>query len=212
MKMRYDHGEEDMALYPGARFDAKTNLHVEIPEAKMRYYHGGQFPPVRGTEDSAGLDIHHCGKYTVVDPGTQFDVKTDLHVEIPKNHVGLIVPRSGLGRKGIVLVNTVGVIDSDYRGEIGLTLQNNGSMPVTIAHGDRVAQMLIVPYAKVNLEPVDDVSALSETARGTGGFGSTGMRAVVSQGEPEQEELTCEDDGTCVPSTVLESFQEETWE
>jgi len=107
-------------------------------------------------------------------PGTRFDAKTDLRVEIPKEHVGLIVPRSGLGRKGIVLVNTVGVIDSDYRGEIGITLQNTGSVPVEIAHGDRVAQMLIVPYAKVQLERVEDVSALSETERGVGGFGSTG--------------------------------------
>ena len=141
---------------------------------KMRYYHGGDFPPVRGTEDSAGLDIYHCGEYTLMDPGTRFDVKTDLRVEIPKNHVGLILPRSGLGRKGIMLVNTVGVIDSDYRGEIGITLKNTGSVPVAIGRGDRVAQMLIIPYAKVQLERVDDVSALSETERGAGGFGSTG--------------------------------------
>lgn len=141
---------------------------------KMRYYHGGEFPPVRGTDDSAGLDIYHCGEYTLMDPGTRFEVKTDLCVEIPEGHVGLIVPRSGLGRKGIMLVNTVGVIDSDYRGEIGITLQNAGSEPVAIAHGDRVAQMLIMPYAKVKLERVDDVSALSETERGAGGFGSTG--------------------------------------
>ena len=141
---------------------------------KMRYYHGGEFPPVRGTEDSAGLDIHHCGEDTLLYPGTRLDVKTDLRVEIPEAHVGLIVPRSGLGRKGIVLVNTLGVIDSDYRGEIGLTLQNIGPVKVEIAHGDRVAQMLIVPYAKVQLERVEDVSALSETERGVGGFGSTG--------------------------------------
>ena len=141
---------------------------------KMRYYHGGDFPPVRGTEDSAGLDIYHCGEHALIDPGTRFDAKTDLRVEIPKNHVGLILPRSGLGRKGIALVNTIGVIDSDYRGEIGITLQNTGSEPVAIAHGDRVAQMLIVPYAKVQLERVDEVSALSETERGVGGFGSTG--------------------------------------
>ena len=179
---------------------------------KMRYYHGGEFPPVRGTEESAGLDIYHCGEDTLMDPGTRFDAKTDLRVEIPENHVGLIVPRSGLGRIGIVLVNTVGVIDSDYRGEIGLTLQNNGSVPVSITHGDRVAQMLIVPYAKVQMERVEEVSELSETARGAGGFGSTGMRAVLSKGETEQEDLTCEDEGTCVPSTVLESFQEDTWE
>jgi len=141
---------------------------------KMRYYHGGDFPPVRGTEESAGLDIYHCGEDMLIDPGTRFDAKTDLRVEIPKNHVGLILPRSGLGRKGIALVNTIGVIDSDYRGEIGITLKNTGSEPVAIAHGDRVAQMLIVPYAKVQLERVNDVSALSETERGTGGFGSTG--------------------------------------
>ena len=141
---------------------------------KMRYYHGGDFPPVRGTEESAGLDIYHCGEYTLIDPGMRFDVKTDLHIEISKNHVGLILPRSGLGRKGIVLVNTVGVIDSDYRGEIGLTLQNTGAGQVAIAHGDRVAQMLIMPYAKVQMERVKNVSALSETERGTGGFGSTG--------------------------------------
>ena len=179
---------------------------------KMRYYHGGEFPPVRGTEESAGLDIYHCGEDTLMYPGMRFDAKTDLCVEIPKNHVGLIVPRSGLGKKGIMLVNTVGVIDSDYRGEIGMTLLNTGPLPVAIAHGDRVAQMLIVPFEKVELERVDDVSALSETERGTGGFGSTGMREVLSQGETKHEGLTCEDEGICVSSMVLESFQEETWE
>ncbi len=140
---------------------------------KMRYYHGGDFPPVRGTEESAGLDIYHCGEDMLMYPGMRFDVKTNLCVEIPEGHVGLVVPRSGC-RKGIVLVNTLGVIDSDYRGEIGITLKNTGSYPVAIWRGDRVAQMLIIPYAKVQLERVDDLSALSETERGVGGFGSTG--------------------------------------
>lgn len=141
---------------------------------KLRYFNESGFPLTRGTEHSAGLDVYHCGEDTKMYPGVQFTARTGLYVEIPEGHVGLIVPRSGLGMKGIVLVNTVGVIDSDYRGEIGMKLVNTGSVPVEICYGDRVAQLLIVPYAQLEPEGVQTPSALTSSERGANGFGSTG--------------------------------------
>ena len=105
-------------------------------------------------------------------PGTRFDAKTDLCVEIPEGHVGLILPRSGLGRKGIVLVNTVGVIDSDYRGEVKVILANLGSEPFAVRRGDRIAQLVPAPVQRANFL---EVAHLDETERGAGGFGSTGI-------------------------------------
>lgn len=99
---------------------------------------------------------------------------TGLRVEIPPGYEMQIRPRSGLATKfGITLPNTPGTIDSDYRGPLGVALINLGAEPYRIAHGDRIAQMIVAPVVQVGFELVE---ALGETARGSGGFGSTGKR------------------------------------
>lgn len=101
-------------------------------------------------------------------------VPTGLRVEIPRGYEMQIRPRSGLALKhGISLANTPGTIDSDYRGPLGVLLINLGSAPFTVEHGDRIAQMVVAPVVQARLEVVDQ---LGETARGAGGFGSTGRR------------------------------------
>lgn len=99
-------------------------------------------------------------------------VPTGLRVEIPAGFEMQIRPRSGLALKhGITLPNTPGTIDSDYRGPLGVALVNLGDQPFTVAHGDRIAQMVVAPVVQVGFAVVD---SLSDTARGEGGFGSTG--------------------------------------
>ena len=129
--------------------------------------------PTRGTALAGGFDL-----YADIDsplnlyPGRIVQINTGVAMEIPEGHVGLIMPRSGLGTKhGIFIANTVPVIDADYRGEILVFLSVRGPEPYTINPGDRFAQMLITPVFTPQLEVVDE---LSETARGTGGWGSTG--------------------------------------
>ena len=100
-------------------------------------------------------------------------VPTGLHVEIPEGYEMQVRPRSGLALKhGLSLPNTPGTIDSDYRGPLGVILINHGADPVTIAHGDRIAQAVVAPVVRARFELAD---TLSETDRGTGGFGSTGQ-------------------------------------
>lgn len=140
-----------------------------------KVYPGIELPtPTYATDGSAGIDL--CvvlqGVVDIVlEEGELLLFHTGIAVAIPKGYVGLIVPRSGLGTKGIVLGNLTGVIDSDYRGEIMLQLWNRSDQPQTINHLDRVAQMLIVPVAQPRIEVVDE---LDSTERGEGGFGSTG--------------------------------------
>lgn len=100
------------------------------------------------------------------------DIKSKLAVEIPKGHFGMVVARSGLSyKRQIKLINDVGIIDEDYRGDIGIRLINEGKEPYLIKAGDRVAQMIIIPYIQPELVYVDE---LGETERGKSGFGSTG--------------------------------------
>ena len=105
-------------------------------------------------------------------PGQRVGIPTGWTMELPPGFEAQVRPRSGLSlRHGITVVNAPGTIDSDYRGEIVVLLVNIGQEPYTIAPGDRVAQMVIAPVARAQVE---EVTELSETARGTGGFGSTG--------------------------------------
>lgn len=107
-------------------------------------------------------------------PMQRLIVATGFRVEIPQGFEMQIRPRSGLAVKhGITLPNTPGTIDSDYRGPLGVALVNLGAEPYTIQHGDRIAQMIVAPVVQVAFQVVD---ALGETARGEGGFGSTGTR------------------------------------
>ena len=129
--------------------------------------------PQRQTEGAAGYDLRACVEAPVtLEPGEGYSFPTGLAGEIPQGLVGLVFCRSGLGVKhGVSLPNCVGVIDSDYRGELIVPLRNFGDKAYTIQPGERIAQLVLVP---VFLPPVAEVEELSETQRGTGGFGSTG--------------------------------------
>jgi dUTP pyrophosphatase len=129
-----------------------------------------EFVPTRGTPSSAGYDLYVL-ENVFIPHMCQETVNTGVKVEIPEGYFGILCPRSSIGKRGLSLVNTIGIIDSDYRGDIILNLKNNGISGVTLNRGDRVAQLLIVPYISPEIEVVEE---LSETVRGTGGFGSTG--------------------------------------
>lgn len=103
--------------------------------------------------------------------GDNYAVRTGVKVEIPHGYFGLVAIRSGLGAKGLILSNGIGVIDEDYRGEIRVPLYYHGDEPLTINDGERVAQFILVPYVQAEIEYVE---ALSETDRGEKGFGSSG--------------------------------------
>ncbi len=123
------------------------------------------------TAGSAGLDLRADEPFSLA-PGERRLVPTGLAVEIPPGHEGSVRPRSGLAiRHGVGMVNAPGTVDSDYRGELQIILVNHGQAPVSFARGDRIAQLVIAPVARAELELVE---ALGETGRGHGGFGSTG--------------------------------------
>ena len=131
--------------------------------------------PRYGSADAAGADL-----YAVMDepltlqPGQTALVRTGLAVEIPAGFVGLVCARSGLATKrGLAPANKVGVIDADYRGEILISLHNHSNDPQTVEHGERVAQMLLMPYLTAAYEQAD---SLTDTVRGDGDFGSTGTK------------------------------------
>jgi dUTP pyrophosphatase len=127
--------------------------------------------PTRATPGSAGLDLYADTECLLVSDHTNM-VGTGIAVEIPLGYVGLLFLRSSMGSNGVKLTNAVGVIDSDYRGEIKLCLTYAHEMDVYhIQRGDRIAQLVVMPVASFDLTEVD---ALSSTDRGTGGFGSTG--------------------------------------
>lgn len=132
--------------------------------------------PTYGTEFSAGADLYaliESGRVTLA-PGETKMINTGLAFAIPEGLVGLVVARSSLGTKrGLAPANKVGVIDSDYRGEVRVVLHNHSSEPQTIENGERIAQMLFVPYYFAEFSLVEE---LSTTARGEGGFGSTGTK------------------------------------
>lgn len=128
------------------------------------------YPPIRSSEGSAGLDIRTPRTLDLY-PGEEVSVHTGIRVAIPKFYFGLLVPRSGLGRRGLMLTNTVGIIDSDYRGEIIVSVRNMSNVPLIIAEGDRFCQLIICHYLHIDPKIVDD---LDDTDRGDGGFGSTG--------------------------------------
>jgi dUTP pyrophosphatase len=130
-------------------------------------------PPVRAHEGDAGMDLH-ADEGAHLDPGERASVGTGIAVAIPDGHAGLVVPRSGLAAQfGITLVNTPGLIDSGYRGELRVLLLNTDrERAFQVKPGDRIAQLVLV---KVESPEPAEVGELSETARGDGGFGSTGV-------------------------------------
>lgn len=129
--------------------------------------------PTYGSAEAAGADLYACLDENVsIAPGQTLLVPTGIALEVPKGCAGLIYARSSMGvKRGLAPANKVGVIDSDYRGEIMVALHNHGASPQEIAPGERIAQLLITPVLTPQYEQVDE---LSDTARGAGGFGSTG--------------------------------------
>ncbi len=132
--------------------------------------------PTYGTEFSAGADLYALidGGAVTIEPGETKMIGTGLAFAIPEGLVGLVFARSGLAtKKGLAPANKVGVIDSDYRGEVRVVLHNHGSVAQTIESGERIAQIAFVPYYTADFSVVDELSA---TLRGEGGFGSTGTK------------------------------------
>ena len=138
--------------------------------------------PTRGSDQAAGYDLYACGYEdqrcdddmwsVLIPPGSTLKINTGIAVELPKCAFGGVFPRSGLACKfGLAPANKVGVVDSDYRGEIIVCLYNQASLPQVVHKGDRIAQFIIIPYIATEWEEVDE---LSGTERGAGGFGSTG--------------------------------------
>lgn len=131
--------------------------------------------PTYGTEFSAGADIYALlDEPVTIAPGETVFIHTGIAIAIPEGLVGLNFARSGMAAKrGLAPANKVGVIDCDYRGEVMVALHNHGKEPQTVEHGDRVAQMVFVPYYAADFVEVDE---LDSTVRGEGGFGSTGTK------------------------------------
>lgn len=128
--------------------------------------------PLRAHDDDAGYDLYALEGVSL-DPGERALVRTGIAIELPPGHAGLVLPRSGLAmRHGIALVNAPGLIDADYRGELKVLLLNTDREAVfELAPGDRIAQLVVVAVAAPQ---VVEVAELGDTARGTGGFGSSG--------------------------------------
>ena len=141
-----------------------------VPVRKLRQ---NAVLPTYGSAEAAGADLYACLDAPVtIDAGETLLIPTGLALEVPKGYAGLIYARSSLGTKrGLAPANKVGVIDSDYRGEIGVVLHNHGKAAQTIQPGERIAQLLITPVLTPAFE---EVAELTETQRGAGGFGSTG--------------------------------------
>ena len=142
---------------------------MELPVARLNE---NATLPTRAHEGDAGLDLYAC-ESAHIGPGERWSVGTGVAVEIPDGHAGLVLPRSGLAKKhGIAVVNSPGLIDSGYRGEIRVLLLNTDPAELfRVAPGDRIAQLVITPV--VLAEPIER-ETLAESARGEGGFGSSG--------------------------------------
>lgn len=129
--------------------------------------------PVYSSTSAAGADLYYCGEEVVIAPSQTVMLGTGIAMEIPEGYVGLVFARSGLACKsGLAPANKVGVIDSDYRGEIKVALHNHSTQEKTVVSGERIAQIVITPYLKCDFEEGE----LSSTSRGGGGFGSTGKK------------------------------------
>lgn len=132
--------------------------------------------PTRGKVDSdlpqvsAGLDLY-CPFSVTIPADSKRQIPLGVAVEIPQDHMGLLTPRSSMSKTPLRCANSVGIIDEDYRGEISIVYENVSCKDYTIARGDRIAQLVVIPVAMVDVLEVDE---LSETERGAGGYGSTG--------------------------------------
>ena len=144
----------------------QVNIKKLSPDAKIPSY---------GSAEAAGADLYALTEECVIiESGQTKLIHTGIAMEIPKGYVGLIYARSGLAtKKGLAPANKVGVIDSDYRGEIMVALYNHSDIPQSIENGERIAQMVLTPYLSASFS---EAGSLSDTERGEGGFGSTGKK------------------------------------
>lgn len=142
-------------------------------QVKIRKLNEKAILPTYGSIGAAGADLYVCADEPItLAPGQTILVHTGVSMEIPEGYAGLIYARSGLATKrGLAPANKVGVVDSDYRGEIMVALYNQSGAVQTLGHGERVAQIVITPFLRAEFSEVDE---LSDTTRGEGGFGSTG--------------------------------------
>lgn len=149
-----------------------VNQKVILKFKKLAHFKGEL--PAYATEGASGLDVRAClDKPLTLDPGERFLIPTGLSLEIPRGFEVQVRPRSGLAiTKGLSMVNTPGTIDADYRGEVKVIVINHGQEPIVIQDQERIAQFVVCPIVQAELEEVFD---LSETDRGAGGFGSTGI-------------------------------------
>ncbi|CAK1593829.1 unnamed protein product [Parnassius mnemosyne] len=129
------------------------------------------FPPVKGSEKAAGFDLRSAYEYTVPAHGKGL-IKTDLQIELPSGCYGRVAPRSGLAVKNFIDVGA-GVIDEDYRGNVGVVLFNHSDQDFIVRKGDRIAQLIC---EKIYYPVLEEATSLSETKRSDGGFGSTGTQ------------------------------------
>lgn len=147
-----------------------------IPTVNVKLLRDGAVLPSYGSAFAAGADLVACPDTPAVEIGIgeTILIPTGLAMEIPVGYVGLIYARSGIAcKRGLAPANKVGVIDSDYRGEILVALHNHSAEPQRIERGERIAQLVITPYLAVEYAEAD---TLEDTARGEGGFGSTGSK------------------------------------
>lgn len=146
-----------------------------MKDVKVKILKPGAKMPVYGTEFSAGADLCACLEQPVtLEPGETRLISIGISMEIPVGYAGFVFARSGLATKRhLAPANKVGVIDSDYRGEFFVPLRNHGPIPQTIEPGERIAQMILMPYLAANFL---EAESLSDTLRGEGGFGSTGTK------------------------------------
>jgi dUTP pyrophosphatase len=165
-----------MTLAVGQRTDSLEGIRlVKVKFQVVSPLFQPEYVPTYATAGSAGMDLHACMKESLtIEPGGRERVPTGIAIGLPgPETVALVYARSGLAwRHGLGLPNGVGVIDSDYTGEVQVLLANFGNEPVTIQPGDRVAQMVFAPVYVAQLVQVEE---LAETSRGKGGFGSTGV-------------------------------------
>lgn len=140
---------------------------------KVKRLHPAAKLPSYGSAEAAGADLYACLEEPVtIGPGQSGWIGTGISMEVPKGHAGLIYARSGLAcKRGLAPANKVGVVDSDYRGQVVVVLHNHSDQPQTVEHGERIAQMVIAP---VVTPPYEEVDELTDSRRGCGGFGSTG--------------------------------------
>lgn len=148
---------------------------METQNVRIKKLNNKAIIPTYGTEYAAGADLYACiDEVETINPGETKLIKTGVAMEVPTGYAGLIYARSGLAsKKGLAPANKVGVVDSDYRGEIMVALHNHSNEVREIEPGERIAQFVIAPYLKAVFEEAEE---LDETTRGTGGFGSTGKK------------------------------------